>query len=88
MGVAVEILAFFDSRPGVSVKNTGWKRGFGLHVAAWVPISTTNMVAELQTDGSLIDIRLVSGPVDEFDSLLDDLIGLLNERKAAEGEAP
>ena len=53
------------------MKNTGWKQGFGLEVAVWVPIRTRNVVAELQTDGDEIDIKLVSGRVDEFGVLLD-----------------
>lgn len=88
MGLAIEILAFFDSRPGVSVKNTGWKQGFGLEVAAWVPITTTYMVAELQTDGSSLDIRHVSGSGDAFERLLDDLDCFLSDYDVGDGEAP
>jgi hypothetical protein len=77
MGIAIEILDFLDRQPGVSVKNTGWKQGFGLEVATWIPIRTRNLVAELQTDGDELHIRRASGSLGEFEVLLDLVLELL-----------
>lgn len=71
MGVAIRILERFDSYPGVYAKNTGWKEGFGLEVAAWIPIQGPNVEAELMTDGDETLIRRVSGSYEDFDRLLD-----------------
>ena len=71
MEVAIDILDFLDKQPGVSVKNTGWKQGFGLEVAAWIPIRTRNLVAELQTDGDELHIRRASGSLSEFEVLFE-----------------
>ncbi len=71
MGIAVEVLKLLDNQPEISVKNTGWKQGFGLEVAAWIPITAQNVDAELQTDGSEFIIRRVSGSQDEFEILID-----------------
>jgi hypothetical protein len=69
MDCAVEILAFLDAQAGMSIKNTGWKQGFGLEVATPVPIRTGSLMAELETDGSEIIFRRVSGSTDAFDQL-------------------
>ena len=37
MGLAIEVLSYLDEQPSISVKNTGWKNGFGLEVCAWIP---------------------------------------------------
>ncbi len=71
MGVAVEVLELIDKQPGIVVGNTGWKEGFGLEVAAWIPITSENLEAELQTDGNEIVIRKVSGSMGEFEVLCD-----------------
>ena len=78
MGVAVDILAYLDEQSGYQVKNTGWKEGFGLEVAAWIPIQADNLVAELQTDGDELCIRQVSGPRSEFEALLDSVVEYLD----------
>lgn len=71
MGVAIHILQCLDDEPGVSVKNTGWKQGFGIEVGPWIPIRIKNVVAELQTDGDELVIRRASGTIDDFEGLID-----------------
>ncbi|MFG0320090.1 MAG: hypothetical protein ACF8XB_22650 [Planctomycetota bacterium JB042] len=71
MDLAVDLMEFLDRQPNVSVGNTGWKQGFGLRVADWIPIHTKNAVAELQTDGDEILIRHESGARSEFVAVMD-----------------
>ncbi len=78
MGVAIEVLEFLHAQPGYRVKNTGWQNGFGLEVAAWIPIESDNLVAELMTDGSEFEIRRVTGPRNEFEALFDAVVRFLN----------
>lgn len=66
MGVAIEVLGFLDGQADFSVKDTGWKNGFGLEVAAWIPIQCESLVAELMTDGESLNIRRHSGSQHEF----------------------
>ena len=80
MDVAIDILDFLDRQPDCRVKNTGWKDGFGLEVAAWIPIRTDNILAELQTDGDELIIRRVSGPRDEFEGLFNSVVEFLSKR--------
>jgi hypothetical protein len=84
MGVAVDILTYLDKQPGLQVKNTGWKDGFGLEVAVWIPIqsdstwSAAHIVAELQTDGDELCIRRGDGSRSEFQALFDLVVEFLN----------
>ncbi len=73
MDVAVHVLEYLDAQPGINVKKTGWQSGFGLEVAAWIPIEGENMVAELMTDGSDFEIRRVGGLRSEFEALLQSV---------------
>ena len=82
MDVAIDILKFLDDQAGISVKNTGWKNGFGLEVCAWIPIRSGNLVAELQTDGDELIIRRASGPLNEFEDIIEMVRELLNDRTA------
>ena len=87
MGVAIRILERFDRHPEVYAKNTGWKNGFGLEVAAWIPIQAPNVEAELMTDGDETFIRRVSGSFEDFERLLDlarDLIDTHDHRELVE----
>lgn len=77
MDVAIEVLGMLDARPGFRVKKTGWQNGFGLEVAAWIPIESENVVAELQTDGCEFHIRLASGSRNEFGALFDLVVEYL-----------
>ena len=77
MDVAIGILEFLDQKPEVSVQNTGWKDGFGLEVAAWIPVRTLNVDAELMTDGDELQFRRVSGPSDEFEVMFESISDLL-----------
>lgn len=52
--------------------------GFGLVVAAWIPIEGDNLVAELMTDGSEFEIRCVVGPRSEFEALFDAVVRFLD----------
>ena len=71
MGVGVDVLTFLDGQPDISVKNTGWKNGFGLEVAVSLPIiRTRNLLAEVSTDGEEFHLGRVSGPYEEFADLL------------------
>lgn len=78
MGVAIEVLDYLNAQPGYRVKNTGWQSGFGLEVAAWIPIESDNLVAELMTDGSEFEIRCVTGPKSEFEGLFDAVVRFLD----------
>ena len=71
MNLAIDVLEFLDGLPDVSVKNTGWKDGYGLEVAAWTPIHTKSLIAEIMTDGDQFNIRRRSGPLSEFEDLFD-----------------
>ena len=82
MDVAIDILEFLDEKAGVSVKNTGWKNGFGLEVCAWISIRSGNLVAELQTDGDELQIRRASGPLNEFEALFEMVTEFLNDKTA------
>jgi hypothetical protein len=83
MDVAVEILTYLDKQPGVNVKNTGWKNGFGLEVAVWLPIvRTENVIAEITTDGEDFHLRRASGPYEEFAALVTSVVEFLDSRKA------
>ena len=83
MGVAIDVLEYLDKCPGVSVKNTGWKQGFGIEVAAWIPICTQNIVAELQTDGDEFYIRRSSGSLQEFTAVLEAICRFLEDQHNA-----
>lgn len=82
LDVAVDILGFLDEQPGVSVKNTGWKNGFGIEIGVWIPICSGNLIAELQTDGDELEIRRASGPFGEFEDLFEMVIEFLNDKAA------
>ena len=69
MGLAVEVLEHLDNQTNVTVKNTGWKNGFGLEVCARIPITTNNCNAELMTDEDSFEIRKVSGTFKDFEVL-------------------
>ena len=69
MDTAIAILEFLEREAGAQVKNTGWKQGYGLDVAVRVPIQIDDMRADLQTDGSEIVFRRVSGSKNVFDGL-------------------
>lgn len=70
MHLAIEVLEMLDQRSEISVKNTGWKNGFGLDVGNWIPITAKNVSAELMTDGSEFNIRKVLGSSVEFQTLV------------------
>lgn len=80
MGVATEILSFLDDQP-IEVKNTGWQNGFGLEVAIWHRIiSSQNFTAEITTDGGELRIRIASGSELEFGALSNSIIEFLEVR--------
>ncbi len=82
MGVATEILSFLDDQPGIEVKNTGWQNGFGLEVAIWHRIiSSQNFTAEITTDGEELRIRIASGSELEFGALSITIIEFLEVRR-------
>lgn len=71
MGVGVDVLNFLDGQPDISVKNTGWKNGFGLDVAVSLPIIRMgSLLAEVSTDGEEFHLLRASGPYEEFADLL------------------
>ena len=79
MGVAIDVLEYLDAQPGIRVKKTGWQSGFGLEVAAWIPIEGENLVADLMTDGSEFEICRVAGPRSEFEALFNSVVQFLEE---------
>jgi hypothetical protein len=83
MDLAIEILSFLDDEPGIEVKNTGWKNGFGLEVAIWHRIiSSQDFTAEITTDGEGLRIRVASGSELEFGALSNSVIEFLEETRA------
>ncbi len=82
MDLAIDVLAFLDEHDDISVKNTGWKNGFGLEVCAWIPIRYSNLVAELETDGDEFQIRRASGPHSKFETLFEMIREFLNDKTA------
>ncbi len=87
MDVAVDVLKYLDESPGIFVKNTGWKQGFGLEVSAWIPIHTDNTTAELMTDGDEFYIRRASGSLHEFTVMFKDICGFLIKQHNAQLDA-
>lgn len=79
MGLAIDILTFLDTQNQISVKNTGWRNGFGLEVSTPIQIHMQNSVAELLTDGDELQLRRVRGPYSEFEALFDSVVDYLNE---------
>ena len=67
MKLAVQVLEFLDEQPEITVKKTGWQRGFGLEVCAWIPITMGTLIAELETDGIEFQIRKASGSLRDFE---------------------
>lgn len=82
MGLAIEVLSYLDEQPAISVKNTGWKNGFGLEVCAWIPINMASLVAELETDGDEFQIRKSSGSVSDFEILFNLVRAFLDDKIA------
>ncbi len=82
MDLAIEVLKFLDEQAGVSVKNTGWKNGFGLEVCAWIPICFGNLIVELEVDGDEFQIRKASGSNSEFEALFKMVCEFLNDKIA------
>lgn len=71
MDLAIELLGLFESELDAEVEDTGWKRGYGLAVAAPVAIRLESLDVELVTDGSEVLIRRIGGSKDEFEGLCD-----------------
>ena len=84
MELAVDILEFLDSQPYVRIKNTGWKNGYGLEVAVWLPIiSSDALEAEISTDGEAIYLRRSSGVKSEFSSLCEKVQHFIENRNTS-----
>ncbi len=71
MDVAIDVLSHLDSHSSITVKNTGWKNGFGLEVCAWVPIKAHECEAELMTDGDTFEVRQTTGSLQGFERIHD-----------------
>ncbi|MEM7401166.1 MAG: hypothetical protein AAF304_04370 [Pseudomonadota bacterium] len=80
MDTAIDVLKFLDEQAGISVKDTGWKNGFGLKVCEWIPIHSDNLIAKLQTDGDEFEICKVSGTRSEYESLIEIVKKFLSEK--------
>jgi len=80
MGLAIELLSLFDQQIDYSVKNTGWKNGFGLNVCERYPVVSSNLTVELETDGEELEIHLVSGGLDSFADFVNLVQGYVNEQ--------
>ena len=82
MGVGIDILHLLDAQPETTVKNTGWKNGFGLKVAVWLPIiNSRKLSAEVSTDGNEFRIRKLLGTEEDFVELYDLIVDFLEEKK-------
>ena len=81
MSAGIDVLHMLEKHEALSVKNTGWKNGFGLPVAEWQPIiESLNLRAEVHTDGNEFRIRKVSGGDSEFKDLYDLVVSFLEVR--------
>ncbi|NEQ42314.1 MAG: hypothetical protein F6K00_01640 [Leptolyngbya sp. SIOISBB] len=87
MDIAIDVLKYLDESPDISVKDTGWKQGFGLEVSAWIPIDTENVSAELMTDGDECYIRRSSGSLRVFTVMFEDICQFLIMRHNARLDA-
>ena len=73
IGVAVDLLGFFESELEAEVEDTGWRR-HGPRVAEPVLIQLEGLELELATDGSEVLIRRIAGSADEFEDLCDLIV--------------
>lgn len=80
LGLAVDILNMVDQHTEFTVKNTGWKEGFGLKVCERIPIESDAFLAELATDGDELEIHYVSGARESFSILSNRIKVNLNEK--------
>jgi hypothetical protein len=78
MGLAIDLLNYFYEANGFSVKNTGWRDGFGLVVCERYPISSENLLVELETDGEELEIHLVSGGLEYFSEFTELVLNFTN----------
>ena len=84
INVGIDVLKFLDSQDTFSLKDTGWKSGFGLKVAEWHPIiDSRNLAAEVETDGNEFRIRLTRGTQNDFSSLYNLILGFLNDAQSS-----
>ena len=73
MDMAIDLLGFLEAELDADIEDTGWKRGYGLKVAAPVMIQLESSEAELITDGNEVVVRRTAGSKHEF----EDLCGLI-----------
>jgi hypothetical protein len=73
IGVAADLLGFFESELEAEVEDTGWKRR-GPKLAEPVLIQLEDLEIELSTDGSEVLIRRIAGSRDEFEDLCDLIV--------------
>lgn len=69
MDSAIDLLGFIETELNAEVEDNGWRQGYGLTVAAPVLIQFESLHAELETDGSEIVLKRISGSEQEFEDL-------------------
>ncbi len=74
MDLAIKLLYSIEETFGAEIPNTGWRNGFGLEVSVGVPIRLSLSSAELETDGSDIVCRRLTGSKYEFDEVCQFLL--------------
>jgi hypothetical protein len=74
MDVAVDLLGMLEAELHADVEDNGWKRGYGLKVAAPVLIRLESLEAELTTDGNEIVVTRSVGSKHEFDELCEFIL--------------
>jgi hypothetical protein len=78
--IAIAILKFLEAELRADIKNTGWKDGYGIDVAAGVPILVDGLAADLNSDGSEIIVRRLSGTSEAFERLCGAIRSLIEAR--------
>lgn len=71
--LAIEVLEHLDKQQSISVKNTGWKNGFGLAVCEWTVIYGVNCEAELMTDTDTFEIRKSSESKESISDIITNV---------------
>ena len=76
MDSAIDCLELFEKELSAVIDDNGWRKGYGLGVAAPILIRLESLQAELVSDGSEIVLSRVGGSKREF----EDLCGFVCEQ--------
>ena len=71
MDSAIDLLGLFEKELNAEIDDNGWRKGYGLRVAAPVLIRLESLQAELETDGNEIALNRMGGSKREFEDLCE-----------------